>query len=95
MWDVVEKENPLNQAQLFANHPEFYMVLTHAISGDATYIKASKDNILDGLRASSSIPVLTRQAVEVLVNPTLMAESQMLSPYFGRRNKLMYLNSWY
>ena len=69
MWEVVEKENPLNQAQLFANHPEFYMVLTHAISGDATYIKASKDNILDGLRASSSIPVLTRQAVEVFGEP--------------------------
>ena len=69
MWDVVEKENPLNQAQLFANHPEFYMVLTHAISGEATYIKASKDNILDGLRASSSIPVLTRQAVEVFGEP--------------------------
>lgn len=69
MWDVVEKENPLNQTQLFANHPEFYMVLTHAISGEATYIKASRDNILDGLRASSSIPVLTRQAVEVFGEP--------------------------
>ncbi|EPG34636.1 patatin-like phospholipase family protein [Acinetobacter colistiniresistens] len=69
MWDIVEKEHPLNQAHLFANHPEFYMVLTHAISGEATYIKASKDNILDGLRASSSIPVLTRQAVEVFGEP--------------------------
>jgi len=66
---VVEKEHPLNQAHLFANHPEFYMVLTHAISGEATYIKASKDNILEGLRASSSIPVLTRQAVEVFGEP--------------------------
>lgn len=69
MWDIVEKEHPLNQSHLFANHPEFYMVLTHAISGEATYIKASKDNILDGLRASSSIPVLTRQAVEVFGEP--------------------------
>jgi predicted patatin/cPLA2 family phospholipase len=69
MWDVVEKEHPLNQSHLFANHPEFYMVLTHAISGEATYIKASKDNILEGLRASSSIPVLTRQAVEVFGEP--------------------------
>ncbi len=69
MWDVVEKEHPLNQSHLFANHPEFYMVLTHAISGEATYIKASKDNILDGLRASSSIPVLTRQAVDVFGEP--------------------------
>jgi len=69
MWDVVEQEHPLNQAHLFANHPEFYMVLTHAISGEATYIKASKDNILEGLRASSSIPVLTRQAVEVFGEP--------------------------
>ena len=69
MWDVVEKEHPLNQSHLFANHPEFYMVLTHAISGEATYIKASKDNILEGLRASSSIPVLTRQVVEVFGEP--------------------------
>ena len=69
MWDVVEKEYPLNQTHLFENHPEFYMVLTHAISGEATYIRASKDNILDGLRASSSIPVLTRQAVDVFGEP--------------------------
>lgn len=69
MWDVVEQEYPLNQAQLFANHAEFYMVLTHAISGEATYIKAAKDNILNGLRASSSIPVLTRHAVEIFGEP--------------------------
>jgi len=69
MWDVVEQEHPLNQAQLFASHAEFYMVLTHAISGEANYIKACKDNILDGLRASSSIPVLTRQAVEIFGEP--------------------------
>lgn len=69
MWDMVEQEYPLDQAQLFANHAEFYMVLTHAISGQATYIKAAKDNILDGLRASSSIPVLTRQAVEIFGEP--------------------------
>ncbi|MDE4454836.1 patatin-like phospholipase family protein [Psychrobacter sp. DAB_AL62B] len=69
MWDVVEQEYPLNQAQLFANHAELYMVLTHAVSGEATYIKACKDNILDGLRASSSIPVLTRQAVEIFGEP--------------------------
>ena len=69
MWDVVEQEYPLNQAHLFQHHPEFYMVLTHAISGNAAYIRASKDNILDGLRASSSIPVLTRQAVEVFGEP--------------------------
>lgn len=69
MWNVVEQEYPLNQTQLFANSAEFYMVLTHAISGEATYIKASKDNILDGLRASSSIPVLTRQAVEICGEP--------------------------
>ena len=69
MWDVVEQEYPLNQEQLFANHAEFYMVLTHAISGEATYIKACKANILEGLRASSSIPVLTRQAVEIFGEP--------------------------
>lgn len=69
MWNVVEKEYPLDQAHLFQHRAEFYMVLTHAISGEAAYIRASKDNILDGLRASSSIPVLTRQAVKVLDEP--------------------------
>jgi len=69
MWDAVEQENPLNQDRLFANHAEFYMVLTHALSGQAAYIRASRDNILDGLRASSSIPVLTRQAVDVFGEP--------------------------
>ena len=69
MWEVVEQEYPLNQEQLFANHAEFYMVLTHAISGEATYIKACKENVLEGLRASSSIPVLTRQAVEIFGEP--------------------------
>lgn len=69
MWDVVEQEYPLNQEQLFANRAEFYMVLTHAISGEATYIKACRKNILEGLRASSSIPVLTRQAVEIFGEP--------------------------
>lgn len=69
MWNVVEQEYPLNQAQLLTNHAEFYMVLTHAVSGEATYIKACEDNILDGLRASSSIPVLTRQAVEISGEP--------------------------
>lgn len=69
MWNVVEQEYPLNQAQLLTNNAEFYMVLTHAVSGEATYIKACEDNILDGLRASSSIPVLTRQAVEISGEP--------------------------
>jgi predicted patatin/cPLA2 family phospholipase len=45
------------------------MVLTHNISGEATYIKACKENILEGLRASSSIPVLTRQAVKIFGEP--------------------------
>ena len=45
------------------------MVLTHAISGEATYIKACKENVLEGLRASSAIPVLTRQAVEIFGEP--------------------------
>jgi predicted patatin/cPLA2 family phospholipase len=39
------------------------------------------------LRASSTIPVLTRQAVELWVNLILMAESQMLPCTVERRNK--------
>lgn len=69
MWDTVEKENPLDQNTLFAQNPDFYMVLTHARSGHAEYLRAGKDNIIDGLRASSSIPYLTRKAVDIFGEP--------------------------
>lgn len=69
MWDIVAKENPLDQNTLFAQNPDFYMVLTHARSGHAEYLRAGKDNIIDGLRASSSIPYLTRKAVEIFGEP--------------------------
>lgn len=69
MWDTVEKENPLDQNTLFAQNPDFYMVLTHARSGHAEYLRAGKDNIIDGLRASSSIPYLTRKAVDIFDEP--------------------------
>ena len=69
MWEVVERENPLDQQALFAQNPDFYMVLTHARTGYAEYLRAGKDTIMDGLRASSSIPVLTRQAVEIMGEP--------------------------
>jgi predicted patatin/cPLA2 family phospholipase len=69
MWEIVEKENPLDQNTLFAQNPDFYMVLTHARSGHAEYLRAGKDNIIDGLRASSSIPYLTRKAVEIFGEP--------------------------
>jgi len=69
MWDTVEKENPLDQNTLFAQNPDFYMVLTHARSGHAEYLRARKDNIIDGLRASSSIPYLTRKAVDIFGEP--------------------------
>ncbi|WP_151838901.1 MULTISPECIES: patatin-like phospholipase family protein [Acinetobacter] len=69
MWDVVEQESPLDQNALFRQNPDFYMVLTHAIHGHAEYVRASQENIFDGLRASSSIPVLTRQPVLVNGEP--------------------------
>ena len=69
MWDIVEQENPLNQQALFAQNPDFYMVLTHARTGYAEYLRAGKDTIIEGLRASSSIPVLTRKAVEIMGEP--------------------------
>lgn len=69
MWNVVESETPLDQQTLFATNPDFYMVLTHANNGQAEYLRAGSDNIIDGLRASSSIPVLTRHAVDVMGEP--------------------------
>lgn len=69
MWDVVERENPLDQQALFANNPDFYTVLTHARTGRAEYLRAGQDTLIDALRASSSIPVLTRQAVDIMGEP--------------------------
>ena len=69
MWNVVEQETPLDQQTLFQQNPDFYMVLTHARTGSAEYLRAGSDNIIDGLRASSSIPVLTRHAVDVMGEP--------------------------
>lgn len=69
MWGVVERENPLDQQALFANNPDFYTVLTHAKTGRAEYLRAGQDTLIDALRASSSIPVLTRQAVNIMGEP--------------------------
>lgn len=69
MWEVVERENPLDQQALFAKNPDFYTVLTHARTGRAEYLRAGQDTLIDALRASSSIPVLTRQAVNIMGEP--------------------------
>lgn len=69
MWQVGEAERPLDQQVLFAQNPDFYMVLTHARSGRAEYLRAGKDNLLSALRASSTIPVLTRQPVDIMGEP--------------------------
>ncbi|HCO07548.1 MAG TPA: patatin family protein [Acinetobacter ursingii] len=69
MWQVGETEHPLDQQTLFAQNPDFYMVLTHAQSGQAEYLRAGRDNLLDALRASSTIPVLTRQPVDIMGEP--------------------------
>ncbi len=69
MWEVVERENPLDQQTLFAKNPDFYTVLTHAQTGCAEYLRADQDTLIDALRASSSIPVLIRQAVEIMGEP--------------------------
>lgn len=69
MWQVLEQENPLDLSTLFQNHPEFYIVLTHAHTGQAHYQRAQPATLLDSLRASSSIPFITRQPVWVEQQP--------------------------
>ncbi|EPS3325587.1 TPA: patatin family protein [Acinetobacter baumannii] len=69
MWEIGEQEHPLDQQSLFAKNPDFYMVLTHAKTGQAEYLRAGKDNLLNALRASSSIPVLTRHPVDIMGEP--------------------------
>lgn len=69
MWEIGEQEHPLDQQSLFAKNPDFYMVLTHAKTGHAEYLRAGKDNLLNALRASSSIPVLTRHPVDIMGEP--------------------------
>lgn len=46
MWEIGEQEHPLDQQRLFASNPDFYMVLTHAKTGQAEYLRAGKDNLL-------------------------------------------------
>lgn len=69
MWEIGEQEHPLDQQSLFCQNPDFYMVLTHAKTGHAEYLRAGKDNLLNALRASSSIPVLTRHPVDIMGEP--------------------------
>lgn len=69
MWQVGELEHPLDRQALFEKNPDFYMVLTHALNGQAEYLRAGKDNLLNALRASSTIPVLTRQPVNIMGEP--------------------------
>ena len=69
MWQVGELEHPLDRQALFEKNPDFYMVLTHALNGRAEYLRAGKDNLLNALRASSTIPVLTRQPVDIMGEP--------------------------
>jgi predicted patatin/cPLA2 family phospholipase len=89
MWQVGEAEHPLDQQALFAQNPDFYMVLTHAQSGRAEYLRAGRDNLLDALRASSTIPVLTRQPVDIMGEPYFDGGVQMRCLYSGQRNKQM------
>lgn len=60
LWDIVEKEYPLDQQQLFNNQTEFYLVMTHMLTGKAQYLKPEYHNIIDSLMASSAIPRVTR-----------------------------------
>lgn len=69
MWQVLEQENPLDLATLFQQNPQFYIVLTHAHTGQAHYQRAQPETLLESLRASSSIPFITRQPVWVQQQP--------------------------
>lgn len=63
LWEVVERDLPLDQHTLFATPRDFFMVLTHATTGEPLYLKAAPDNIITGLMASSAIPIVNRQPI--------------------------------
>ena len=65
LWSTGEQEYPLDRETIFAQNPNFYLVLTHAVTGQAHYFKPQDSNLLDALQASSSIPVLTRKPVYI------------------------------
>ena len=69
LWDVLERESPLDEGKLFARTRDFYIVMTNAIHGHAVYQQAQADSLIEALRASSSIPFLTRQPVMVNDEP--------------------------
>ncbi|KAF5272947.1 hypothetical protein FQR65_LT17284 [Abscondita terminalis] len=66
MWDTVEKENPLDQNTLFAQNPDFYMVLTMLDLVMPNIYAQGKTILLTGYVPQALFPILQGKLLRFL-----------------------------
>lgn len=65
LWDITLKDSKVDLNKIFESNTKLYVVLTNADTGKAVYLTPDKDNIMDMLKASSSLPVIYRKCVKI------------------------------
>jgi predicted patatin/cPLA2 family phospholipase len=69
LWDIMAKEEPLDTrgaaSNLSRKKKEFIIVATSAATGEPMYLSPGPENMLDFLKASSSVPLLYRGFIEI------------------------------
>jgi len=69
LWDIMAKEEPLDTrgaaSNLSRKKKKFIIVATSADTGEPLYLSPVRENMLDFLKASSSVPLLYRGFIEI------------------------------
>ena len=65
LWDITIEELRLDLEKIFGEKKEFVIGLTEVNSGKAIYLKPTKNNLEEMLKASSSIPGFYRNTINV------------------------------
>ncbi len=65
LWDIVIKELRLDFKTLFSKKVEYTFAVTSVESGKAVYLQPDEYNLEDYLKATSSIPLLYRNFLEI------------------------------
>lgn len=65
LWDAFLREDPLDVAAIMASRTRFIVTATAADTGEPAYMEPDADHMLEALRASSAVPVLYRNFVEI------------------------------
>ncbi|EGU46303.1 hypothetical protein VII00023_11971 [Vibrio ichthyoenteri ATCC 700023] len=65
MWTITLKELGIDNVALQADTRPFFMVVTRQDTGDAEYLTPNVDEIVSTMKASSALPILYRQGVEL------------------------------